>query len=572
MAKRFIASTNSFKGLDERAGCSTSVQSLPKLVNMRVNESGSLEKRCGYKVLYSIEESAPINAVWHGHVNGQECYFAACGNGIYISVDDGRTFDLLSATKAEVTCFIQFGGKLYCLGGGLYRCTNQQAYEIEGYVPTVGVGVSTGGAGTMLELPNMLTPKRHIVFSGDGKNVTYALPEKDISSIESIYINGVLCSTDNYALIANSGWIEFDTPPEEGLNNVDIVYTKADTVGFKAIISGCRHAVVFENRLFLYGNPDYPDRVYRSELADGIPSCEYFTELGYHAFEKNVTALIPCYNRLIIFFEDAACFTFAELKTDSLNNTYTSFPVYELHSSKGNIAMGVGCSVENTPITICRDGLNRWVSTAIADERSANVFSERAFKFMSAIDKTYKNVLLFNRKASSELWLCTVNGTLVYNYALDCFYIYELCTICSLYEIGSDLIIGMNDGRVCLFSKLHYTDGDDTITAEFETPYCTFGAPFSVKTLNGVSVSFEGDGAIDANIEFKKGNENSHCGNTLCINLPQLSTRGHRKIQKRVNIKRFYSAKLCFSANCDHITVTDLHLFGKQHEGAIRLN
>lgn len=572
MAKGFALSTNSFKGLDERAGSSTTVQSLPRLVNMRVNESGALEKRCGYKVLYTIETGAPITAAWHGDVNSEECYFVACGNGIYISVDDGRTFDLLASTKDKISCFIPFGGKLYCLGGGLYRCTNQGAFEVEGYVPVLGVGLAVNGGGTMLEKPNMLSPKRRVKYSGDGLNVTYLLPEREVAAIESIHISGKLIDSEQYMLDGATGMLEFNTPPEEGLANVDVVYVKADTDDSKAIISGCKYAAVFENRLFLYGNPSYPDRVYRSELADGIPSCEYFTELGYHAFEKNVTALIPCYNRLLIFFEDAACFTFAELKTDSLNNTYTSFPVYELHSSKGNIITGVGCSVENTPVTVCRDGLNRWVSTAIADERSARVFSQRAFRFINDLDKSYEKVLLFNRKAGSELWLCTENGTLIYNYALDCFYLYDLCTVRALYEVGNDLLIGMDDGRVCLFTSECFTDGDAPVTAVFETPYCTFGAPFSVKTLHGVSISFTGKSTVEARVEILKGNENSRCGSMLSISLPALEGDGHRKVQKRLNVKRFYSARMCFSSSCDRLTVTDIHLFGKQHDGAIRLN
>ncbi len=572
MAKRFVLSTGGFTGLDERAGSSTTIKSLPKLVNMRVNESGALEKRCGFGLLCRIANDTPITAIWQGDINGQACILAACGNAIYISVDEGASFNKLADTKESVKSFIPFGGKVYCLGGGLYCCTNERAFEVEGYVPTVATSCSMGGKGTALEPPNMLNPKRRVLYNGDGINVTLSMPEKNIASVDSLYLNGKPLDPELYLVEGNSGIIEFDTPPEDGLNNIEIYYSIKNNDSAKEIISGFRYAVAFENRLFLYGNPEYPDRVYHSEMADGIPSCEYFSELGYHAFDKDITSLIPCYNRLLVFSEDSACFMFAELKTDSLGNTYTSFPVYELHSSKGNIALGLGCSVENTPITICRDGLNRWVSTAIADERSAKVFSERAFKFMAGIDKSYTNTLLFNRKASSELWLCTSNGTLIYNYALDCFYIYSLTNVRALYEVGSDLLLGTSDGEVCLFSKRYDNDAHGAIVAEFETPYCTFGAPYSVKSLYSVSVSLEGQDELYADLLLYRGNQN-YTGMTIVnITLPTIPEKGFRKIQKRVNLKRFFSAKLKFTTESNNIAVTDLHLFGKQHDGAIRIN
>ncbi len=572
MAKRFVLSTTGFKGLDERAGSSTAVQSLPKLVNMRVNESGALEKRNGYSVLNTVVDGKPVTALWKGILDDENCIIAACDNSIYITVDNGYTFDKLATTADTVSGFIPFGGKLYCLGGGLYRCTGQSAYEVSGYVPTIAVSCSTGGSGTLLESPNMLTPKRRVLYNGDATNVTYRLPEAGIAAIESIKINKNEVAADTYTLVGNIGTVEFNTPPSEGLNNVEIIYSVENNDEVKRIISACRYAVSFESRLFLYGNPDYPDRVYHSEPADGIPSCEHFTELSYHAFEKPVTSLIPCYNRLLVFFEDSACFTFAELKTDSLGVSYTSFPVYELHSSKGNIAMGIGCAVENTPVTICRDGLNRWVSTAIADERSANVFSQRAFRFVADIPNFYQGTLLFNRKSKSELWLCTPKGTLIYNYALDCFYTYSLNNIHALFEVGDALLLGMEDGKVCLFSDEYRNDGDTPVVSEFETPFCTFGAPFSPKSLYGISLSFTGTDAVEASMRFIKGNANNGQTEACSFSLPEIEKDGCRKVQKRLNLKRFYSAKLCFSSECDKLTVTDLHIFGKHGDGALRLN
>lgn len=571
MAKHFTLNVESFKGLDERAGSSTGIASLPKLLNMRVTESGGLEKRCGYKVLSTLEKGHAVTAIWKGQINGNVCILAACENAVFISKDGGTQFEKLTETRETVRRFIYFGGAVYCLGGGLYRCTDESAYEVEGYIPTVVTSCSFKGAGTSLEAPNMLTEKRRAFYNGDGTSDILYLPESDIATIDAVYLYGKVLSADKYRFIQGESVVEFTTAPAKGINNIEIHYSVKDNEEAREIISACRYGVVFENRLFLYGNPKYPDRIYRSELADGMPCCEYFSELAYHALEKTVTSIIPCYNRLLIYSEDSACFSFAELQTDSLGNTYTSFPVYELHSSKGNIGMGIGCSVENTPVTVCRDGLNRWVSTAIADERSAVVFSQRALKFMIGIT-SYDNVLLFNRKAVSELWLCTENGTLVYNYALDCFYNYSLGRIRAAYEWGDELLFGTDDGRICIFSKQYTTDGDTPITAEFETPFCTFGAPFSVKSLYGLTMSFEGTDELYADVLLYRGNANYGGIQNINLSLPAIKYDGCRRVYKRMSLKRFYSAKLHFTTECERITLTGIYLFGKQHDGAIRLN
>ncbi len=571
MAKHFVLSANGFKGLDERAGCSPSVSSLPKLVNMRVTESGHLEKRCGYSSLCKIAEGVPITALWKGQTDEGEAILAACGKAVYKSTDGGESFAKLLDTEDTVMKFFSFGGKVYCLGGGLYRCTGEDVGEVEGYVPTVATGCSSDGAGTVLESPNMLTQKRRVLYNGDGKSTVFSLPEKGLAAVNSVKVNGELL-IGKYTSDKTNGTVTFYTAPTDGINNVEICYTASGGEESKKIITGCRYAVVFESRLFVYGCAEYPDRVYRSELADGIPSCEYFSELGYHSFEKSVTSLIPCYNRLLIFFDDSACFTYADLKTDSTGVSRTSFPVYELHSSKGNTVPGVGCSIENTPVTLCRDGLNRWVSTAIADERSAENISQRAVGFISKLGSSSTGIFLFARKAKSELWLCTSYGTLVYSYALDCFTTYSIKSLCSIYESGDDLILGMSDGRVCLFSDRFTNDDVYPITAEFETPYCTFGAPYSVKSLNGISVSFEGKDEIYCDLTVSSGNKLAGRVSITNLSAPQTEVEGFRKIFARMNFKRFFSAKLHFSTECSRISVADLHLFGKQLDGGKRLN
>lgn len=572
MAKDVILNVGSFDGLDQRAGCSTGIQKLPHLVNFRVDESGALEKRNGYGVVDTIEQGQEISAVYRGVLDGEEITLAACNGGMYALGKDDVGFKFIGQTQYTSCTFFEFGNKVYCLGGDLFRCYGNKIERVEGYAPLVLTACTPSGVGTVYEQPNMLSGRRRVRFNADGASISYSLPEKNVTSIVSAKVNEEEIPSTGYTLIADMGVVEFTDVPPEGINNVEICYSVETNHGIKSIITGCKYGVVFESRLFLFGNPYYPDRIYHSELADGIPSVEYFTEFGYHAAEKEVTALIPCYNRLLIFFEDSACFTYAELKTDTMGNVFTSFPVYELHSSKGCTVKGVGCSFDNTPVTLCRDGLNKWVSTAIADERSAENFSHRVFKFINEATANPKGLYLFNRKALSELWLCTNIGTLIYNYKSDCFYLYDIRGIRSIHEDGREIWMGMADGRVCIFSEDCYLDGDEPIKAEFETPFCSFGSPFELKSLTGLCLGLLGKNAIEADISFIKGNGTETLSSAERLSLKSCNDGGYRRLKSRLHLKRFFSCKMRFSSTSYPVKVKDITLFSKQLKGAIRIN
>jgi len=572
VAKHVVISSGAFSGLDQRAGSSVGIKSLPHIVNFSVDEGGALRKRNGYEVVDRIKEDTPVTALWRGKLEGKELSFAVIGGGIYALGDKDKSYRLIGQTGLMPEEFTPFGNGIYCLAEELFRCFDDRIETVEGYVPLVATACTPAGQRTVYEQPNLLSAKRRVRYNADGISVTYSLPEKDFIGIVSVSVDGEVLDSSKYTPFFESGAVDLAEPPKKGINNVEICYEVKPNYKLKRLITGCKYATVFENRLFVFGNPNYPDRVYHSELADGIPSCEYFTETGYHAFEKEVTALIPCYNRLLIFFEDSACFTFAELKTNSVGESFTSFPVYELHGSKGCIISGIGCSFDNTPVTLCKDGLNKWVSTAIADERSAVVFSERAFKFVTEVLWQHKKLKLYNRRSHSELWFCTNLGTLIYNYALDCFYFYDLCDIYSLHEYGRDLWLGLEDGRVCRFNEESVLDGDKPIVAKLETPYCSFGAPYELKSLYGVNICFYGKNAVKAKVSITRGNLSEKQKDAATVQLGEIEEDGFRRVKKRLHLKRFYSCKLQLSTEAEQVRVTEIQLFAKQLGGGIRVN
>ncbi|MBR6593898.1 MAG: hypothetical protein IKK83_01760 [Clostridia bacterium] len=569
MAKTFSLSCKGFAGLDQRAGISTSVASFPDMENFTVEPNGNLKTRCGYGE-YARTGTNHVRLLWNGNMGGESFTLAYDGEWVY-RLSDGIA-GAIGYVEDSIYSFVPFSGYIYCLGDGFYKTDGGIVNEVEGYAPIVLTSASPDcSGGTALEAPNIITGLRRVRYNGDGVATDYRLPEKNIIAVRSVTVNGTSLSS-GYINKINEGRVVFDSAPAEGLNNVEICYLARTSGDGNNKIRGCRYGAVFNNRLFMYGNPDYPNYLFHTELGDGIPTGEYFTDTSYHVFDTEVRSLASCFGRLLVFCKDCSYFTYPELRTDSLGNTYTSFPVYELNGSKGNLVKGNAPSVDNTPITICADGFNKWVSTDIADERNAVMFSERVFGYAAAMAKEPEFVKMCCRKAKTELWFVFGNDIVVYNYGTDCFYKHRIGRISTLCEHENGILFALNNvqGMIYLFSEDYDTDGGAIIEAGFSTPFCTFGEPYLLKSLYGLAVAVEGSDEYSASLFLNRGNGKEKLTLPSRIYLPRMTEKGHRMFRTRIYFKRFYSCKLSFTTRTQNAELTELHLFGKSADRSLR--
>lgn len=565
MSKEFALSKNTFGGIDQRAGCSTSFDLMPELCNFIIDERGALKKRNGYRKLAGESGEMTANKLWN--VGGS--IFMAKNNELYKLIDG--EFIHLGGTTVGAHSVLGFAGKIYALAGNFYSIDGNALTPESGYVPLVLTACSPNGAGTVLESPNMLNNRRRVRFNGDGSSRTYVLPEKDLNTIISVKLNGET-TEEGYDHSLEEGTVTFDTAPEDGINNVEICYAaKNDPTTHKMIVE-CRYGLVFENRLFLYGNPSYPNYLFRSAVADGIPCGEYFTETDYHIFDEPITSLSSCFNRLIVFLKNSAFYSYAQLTVDSKGNSRTSFPVYELNSSKGSLIEGNAASYGNTPVTLCEDGLNKWTSTEIADERTASVFSQRVYGYMDKAKSEIKGLRMMNRKSRSELWLILSDGALIYNYGLDRFYFYDIKGIRAVCEYGDDVVFSLKDGGTYSFTEGESTDDGKPIRATFSTPFCTFGSPYKLKNLNGVGLTVESGNAFVGDLTVRRGNLTEKLQLKGRLSLPEIAENACRRIKARLHLKRFYSCKITLSTYSEGVYISGLYLFGKELDGNLRNN
>ena len=494
MANRYLKITK-FGGLDQRKEFSDDPRYSPDMCNFKVCEDGSLRKRVGSRLVQS-DVNGSVYRIWCGYLNGQVFFIVCAGTRIYRYFPETDTLTTINVTAGECKHIFAFGNALFFLcNSGYFKYTKGIYSPHTPYVPLVAVSSLADGSGTVFEKPNMLTGKKRQQFSADGSSTKYALAEKNIDSVTWVKINGV--TSTGWTADTVAGTVTFTKAPEKGLNNLEICWEKASTAKADMIFN-CTRSMNFggntDTRVFLYGNPDYPNYRFYSELANGLPSAEYFPETNYTVIgASTITDMVQQYDRQLIFTEDRAYYSYCEIRTDALGGYYPSFPVYNLNFEKGNLIKGSSAVIDNTPVTLSDDGLNRWVSTTVQDERNSVCFSQ-------PISDTVRRILqgnradeccLYDRQSTGELYFSTPYGLFIYNYSMGIWYRYDQINAVQMCEVKGRLYWLNDIGELYYFSDELTDDQHGVITAYWVSPMGKFGATGRKFDLTAVTVETE---------------------------------------------------------------------------------
>lgn len=204
-----------------------------------------------------------------------------------------------------------FNNAMYIIDGSNYlRYDDTTVINLmtsdECYIPTTRIGADPdGGNGVTYQPVNLLTSRRKNSFVADGSSKVYRLDATSVSTPIKIWIDGEE-QTSGFSYSTTSGTVTFTTAPTKpstpGQDNVIIEFGKSVS-GNSSKITKCTIAKVFDNRVFLSGNPDLPGTVFHSELNDPT----YFSDTGYFTDGDDgaaVTALVQGYGSLIVLKED----------------------------------------------------------------------------------------------------------------------------------------------------------------------------------------------------------------------------------------------------------------------------
>lgn len=375
------------------------------------------------------------------------------------------TDSLCDMNNAKSVSFIM-NNRLYILDGMFYLYydgTEVQSVLPDVYVPTTWINAIVGGenadGGTEYEQRNMLTPEFINTFVPDGVTATYRLSERNLDEDSiSVEVYGEILTKDvDYTVNYDLGEVTFKVTEYEGeqkvekyrippvserlaeklngLGKTDVnansiqddinrangypdeyagvkitakkTYTSVGGAEFDNIaeaITKCTIATVFDNRVFLSGNPQAPNHIFYCGFTLGHPDPSYFGILDYvqdGVGPSPITAMMPVASTLLVLKADTeqdGCAYF-HTPTETGNGV-----IPKIYPSEQGLS-GIGClgactNFLDDPCFISRLGVEAVGQLSVRYERAIEHRS-------SLVDAVLRNCDL------SQASMCEWNGYLV---------------------------------------------------------------------------------------------------------------------------------------------------------------
>lgn len=452
-----LTANNGFSGIDERVGIQSSVSAASLSDNFYITPDGSLTKRAGERVLQHF--AGEISGIWNGDIAGESMLIVASGGDIYrVHPTIANEIPQVIGCVGMGRCIMfEFNGWLYIKTPVSYHKYDGNTLTlVEGYIPTVAINCTHDGGGELYEQINLISDFRKVLISPDGINTLYKLIESDVEEVVSVLHNGRSMQGGYYFDVEKSE-ISFVAVPPEGVNTIEIVYRKTNSESDKKRILNCNRMMLFggnsDGRAFFWGNPDLPNYRFHSDLANGVPSVEYFPVNAYTVIGRSaINCIVQQYDRQLIFTKDEAFYSYSELRTDTLGNTYSSFPVFGLNGSKGCLFETDGCVIDNRPVTLCNDGINLWESTSVLNEKNAVCISDPIRKSLSQeMSEPLDSPKIFDFQANRELYFINGGNAYIYNYGNGTWYRYTEFP-CDCFAINGDTLYLARNNILYIFN------------------------------------------------------------------------------------------------------------------------
>lgn len=223
-----------------------------------------------------------------------------------------------SMNPAKSTSFI-FNNRLYIIDGKNYLVYDgEKVVSVldNAYIPLTYINIITSGEnadiGKEHEQRNILQPKFRHTFIADGTTTEFFLNENALDEISEVKVYGqAKTQGTDYTVDLAQGSIKFNTAPAkpeqtiqiEGTAGSENVYYPEMYAGIEVIakkvftsvsgvtdecaeisrlITDCTIVTIYDNRVFLSGNPNYPNHIfYAARNSTGYVDPSYFGVLNY---------------------------------------------------------------------------------------------------------------------------------------------------------------------------------------------------------------------------------------------------------------------------------------------------
>lgn len=427
------------------------------------------------------------------------------GTKLYKVVDGTKTVLFSNLKEANSDSFVYENVWYFKDGIHYLQYDGTTIKEVDGYVPTTSIARNPLGGGKMHEDVNMLTGKRINTFLADGNSKEFYL---DVTNIDTDFKPIVKVEdkvVSNYTVDYTKGLITFTTVPSapltDGRDNVSVEFKKT-VAGYRDNILKCTMLQVFDNRVFVSGNADYPNYVWHCSLNDPT----YFSDYDHYAEgldTAKVNGLVAGNNALWAFREPSQANTTVFYHTPTIDDEYGK--IYP--SSHSSVTIGcVGKAINfNDDIVFFSERGMEGISGDVTTEQAVAHRSSLVDRKLIA-EPNYKNMIL----EEWEGYLFVFIGDKVYladsrtaftnenHIEYEWFYwqLEKAVTCAKVYD--GVLYLGTDDGIYTL------TDLTSDVESYWVTPKDKFRYPHMQKTTNKKGCVAEATGDITVYAKTEK--------------------------------------------------------------------
>ena len=443
-------------------------------------------------------------------------YIYHVGDKMYFRAGNSENFELIyNNANQHLSKSFQLNDKIYILDGKSiysYSTDNESVVPIDdgnGYIPLVTFAKEPSGGGTPLDALNLLQPAFYEQFAVTADTETETAFHLSFRGLDPTPVKVWLLNqfgnweqkieNTDFTVDRANGIINFTTAPGQsplkGEDNVKVLAYRTIN-GYADRINKCTIGALFgvggaSDRLFLTGNPDYPNYDFYSEMNDA----SYFPDTGYAVLGSSKSAVVGyaiINNYLAAFkdeYDDSQSVFIREGDMISDEETKVSKPAFKLiNTLQGNgvIAPYSFGYLQTEPLFLTRSGVYAITVQDITGEKysqSRSFYIDGQLKKESNLENAF--AVVFN-----DQYILAINNKL---YILDGLqpvrtdrsapystrqYAAFLCTDVPALCLWTDeqaLWFGTNDGRVCRFANdiedlESYNDDGKAIYSCWDTP------------------------------------------------------------------------------------------------------
>ena len=490
-----------------------------------INKDGTIEKRNGYKILAYLGLKANINGIWNVDTVSGEFFIVHCGTKLFeMKTNFSEYTEILTGLDNTKSKGVIINSKLLILDGkraiiyDLLEQNNRAHYLDElGYIPTTYIARSPSGlASQAYEKVNLIQDSRINQFQSTETDTVYQLAETNLTAVEKVEVlnqQGVWITkieNTDYAVNLISGQVTFSTaignPPVDGRDNVRIKY-KITSASNKSQVNKCTLMKIYgyagaNNRVFMTGNPDYPNIVMWS----------YANNLTYIPVEnviKTGLEIVPI-NGLIKLLNGKLGILKDNSDTDdtlfqlgyAMYNGEEVFPLEGSIKGEGNIGKYADDTLIDEPLILTRNGIFAINTATLAEEKhlyhrsyyiDSKLKQETGLENAVGISNDGKYYLAINDHvyiADSRFKTNSKNAKYS-NYQYEWFYWTDL-PVKVWFVWNDELYFGDKSGNICKFrtdnDENRFLDNESPVVAEWNSCILDLNKPAHKKNVKRIAI------------------------------------------------------------------------------------